>query len=182
MDWDLLVRLREVGARMVRLPPFLGAFRVHSAQKTSTLAPTVGIEEMQRIRRRLHWGAVDQGRGVATREDVSNPPRCSGPALPPRISQILSRWSFLGSTDGPGRPLAAAGAAAASSRRGDGAHAASHSHRLWGPNRFRSGTYFRPSAWRLSASTTMPLVVFRPRCDYTTRQPEAAARDRRLPA
>jgi glycosyltransferase involved in cell wall biosynthesis len=60
LDWDLLVRLREAGARMVRLPRFLGAFRVHGAQKTSTLAPTVGIEEMGRIRKRLHGRPVSQ--------------------------------------------------------------------------------------------------------------------------
>jgi carbamoyltransferase len=60
LDWDLLVRLREAGGRMVRLPRFLGAFRVHGAQKTSTLAPTVGVEEMERIRRRLHGRPVDQ--------------------------------------------------------------------------------------------------------------------------
>ncbi len=60
LDWDLLVRLREAGARMVRLPRFLGAFRVHGAQKTSTLAPTTGVEEMQRIRKRLHGRPVDQ--------------------------------------------------------------------------------------------------------------------------
>jgi GT2 family glycosyltransferase len=60
LDWDLLVRLREAGARMVRLPRFLGAFRVHGAQKTSTLAPTTGVEEMQRIRQRLHGCPVDQ--------------------------------------------------------------------------------------------------------------------------
>jgi GT2 family glycosyltransferase len=35
IDWDLLLRFREVGARIVRLPRFLGAFRVHAEQKTS---------------------------------------------------------------------------------------------------------------------------------------------------
>jgi GT2 family glycosyltransferase len=34
IDWDLLLRFREAGARMVRLPRFLGAFRVHAEQKT----------------------------------------------------------------------------------------------------------------------------------------------------
>jgi hypothetical protein len=34
VDWDLLLRFREAGARMVRLPRFLGAFRVHPEQKT----------------------------------------------------------------------------------------------------------------------------------------------------
>jgi GT2 family glycosyltransferase len=60
LDWDLLVRLQEAGARMVRLPRFLGAFRVHGAQKTSTLAPTTGVEEMQRIRQRVHGRPVTQ--------------------------------------------------------------------------------------------------------------------------
>lgn len=60
LDWDLWVRLREVGARMVRLPRFLGAFRVHGDQKTSTIAPTIGVDEMQRIRTRLHGRPVDQ--------------------------------------------------------------------------------------------------------------------------
>jgi carbamoyltransferase len=60
MDWDLLVRLREAGARMVRLPRFLGAFRAHDDQKTSSLGPTIGVDEMERIRKRLHGRAVDQ--------------------------------------------------------------------------------------------------------------------------
>jgi carbamoyltransferase len=60
MDWDLLVRLREAGARMVRLPRFLGAFRVHGDQKTSALGPTIGVDEMERIRKRLHGRSVDQ--------------------------------------------------------------------------------------------------------------------------
>jgi glycosyltransferase involved in cell wall biosynthesis len=34
IDWDLLLRFRDSGARMVRLPRFLGAFRVHDEQKT----------------------------------------------------------------------------------------------------------------------------------------------------
>jgi len=60
IDWDLLVRLREAGARMVRLPRFLGAFRVHGDQKTTALGPTIGVEEMQRIRTRMHGRQVDQ--------------------------------------------------------------------------------------------------------------------------
>jgi len=60
MDWDFLVRLREAGARMVRLPRFLGAFRVHGDQKTTTLGPTTGTDEMRRIRRRLHGRDVPQ--------------------------------------------------------------------------------------------------------------------------
>lgn len=34
MDWELLLRFREAGAVFVRLPRFLGAFRIHPAQKT----------------------------------------------------------------------------------------------------------------------------------------------------
>jgi glycosyltransferase involved in cell wall biosynthesis len=36
MDWDLLLRFVDCGANIVRLPRFLGAFRVHAAQKTGT--------------------------------------------------------------------------------------------------------------------------------------------------
>jgi Glycosyl transferase family 2 len=35
IDWDLLLRFRDAGANIVRLPRFLGAFRVHDEQKTS---------------------------------------------------------------------------------------------------------------------------------------------------
>lgn len=52
MDWDLLVRLRDSGARLARIDRFLGAFRVHAAQKTSEQLHDVGIAEMARIRRR----------------------------------------------------------------------------------------------------------------------------------
>lgn len=52
MDWDLLQRFRSAGARMVRLPDFLGAFRIHNAQKTSAQINEVGMEEMARLRRR----------------------------------------------------------------------------------------------------------------------------------
>jgi hypothetical protein len=34
MDWNLIVRFIQEKAKMVRVPAFLGAFRVHSAQKT----------------------------------------------------------------------------------------------------------------------------------------------------
>jgi len=64
MDWDLLVRMRDAGAHMVRLPRFLGAFRVHGDQKTLKLGETVGAEEMARIRRRIH------GRDMSHREAI----------------------------------------------------------------------------------------------------------------
>ena len=52
MDWDLLVRFRAVNARFRHLPFFIGAFRVHSAQKTSAQIHAVGIAEMNKIRAR----------------------------------------------------------------------------------------------------------------------------------
>ncbi len=36
LDWDLLLRFRDAGARFRRLPRFLGAFRLHESQKTET--------------------------------------------------------------------------------------------------------------------------------------------------
>jgi FkbM family methyltransferase len=52
MDWDLLVRFRDVGARFARVPRFIGGFRVHPNQKTSASISHVGFEEMDRIRKR----------------------------------------------------------------------------------------------------------------------------------
>jgi GT2 family glycosyltransferase len=52
LDWDLLVRFREAGARFARLPRFLGGFRVHAQQKTTTSIANTGFEEMNRIRQR----------------------------------------------------------------------------------------------------------------------------------
>jgi len=50
MDWDFLVRLRDAGARFARLPRFMGGFRVHAKQKTSSKMDDVGLEEMKCIR------------------------------------------------------------------------------------------------------------------------------------
>jgi GT2 family glycosyltransferase len=58
MDWDLLIRLRDAGARFVRLPRFLGAFRVHEVQKTSSRMRDVGVREVARLRRRVHGRPV----------------------------------------------------------------------------------------------------------------------------
>jgi glycosyltransferase involved in cell wall biosynthesis len=54
MDWDLLVRFREVGAKFAHIPHFLGAFRIHEQQKTSAAINEIGHQEMDRIRERLH--------------------------------------------------------------------------------------------------------------------------------
>ena len=54
MDWDLLVRLRDAGAKFAHIPRFLGAFRVHEQQKTSAAMNETGLQEMDRIHKRLH--------------------------------------------------------------------------------------------------------------------------------
>src|SRR5262249_3756343 len=53
LDWDLLLRFREAGAKIVRVPRFLGAFRVHEEQKTTALYP-VGESETDLLRLRVH--------------------------------------------------------------------------------------------------------------------------------
>jgi GT2 family glycosyltransferase len=62
VDWDLLLRFRAAGATFVRLPRFLGAFRVHGNQKTAIELTGVGAEEIQRIRER------EAGRSIAPAE------------------------------------------------------------------------------------------------------------------
>ncbi len=54
MDWDLLVRFRDAGARFAHIPKFLGAFRVHQQQKTSAVISELGLQEMNKIRQRVH--------------------------------------------------------------------------------------------------------------------------------
>ncbi len=52
MDWDLLLRFRDAGARFARVPRFLAAFRRHDRQKTSAQIDDVGVKEMNRLRER----------------------------------------------------------------------------------------------------------------------------------
>ncbi|MBF0451812.1 MAG: glycosyltransferase [Candidatus Magnetomorum sp.] len=52
MDWDLLLRFQCAGANIVRVPYFLGAFRVHDRQKTTTAISQMGWPEMNRLRRK----------------------------------------------------------------------------------------------------------------------------------
>ena len=52
MDWDLILRFRRAGAKFVRLPFFLGLFRVHSGQKTMAEIEGTGFSEMQALRAR----------------------------------------------------------------------------------------------------------------------------------
>jgi glycosyltransferase involved in cell wall biosynthesis len=58
LDWDLLLRFRDAGARFARVPRFLGAFRVHPQQKTSANMEDIGYKEMKRLRLRCHGREV----------------------------------------------------------------------------------------------------------------------------
>ena len=60
MDWDLLIRFRDAGARFGHIPHFLGAFRIHDLQKTSAAINDIGHEEMERIRQRVHGKTLPQ--------------------------------------------------------------------------------------------------------------------------
>jgi ADP-heptose:LPS heptosyltransferase/GT2 family glycosyltransferase len=59
LDWDLLARFQQAGCHIVRVPYFLGAFRVHAEQKTSQAIHTTGADEMRRIRTRFHGEKQD---------------------------------------------------------------------------------------------------------------------------
>lgn len=52
MDWDLILRFRDAGAKFKRLPKFIGAFRIHPSQKTSAVINETGVQEMTRLRYR----------------------------------------------------------------------------------------------------------------------------------
>jgi glycosyltransferase involved in cell wall biosynthesis len=60
LDWELLLRFRAVRARFVRLPRFLGAFRIHGAQKTALRFSSTGRQEMARLRERVTGRAVSR--------------------------------------------------------------------------------------------------------------------------
>lgn len=51
LDWDMLLRFREAGARMARLPRFIGAFRIHDNQKNFTIGHVHGSEVRKLISR-----------------------------------------------------------------------------------------------------------------------------------
>ncbi|PTY03394.1 glycosyltransferase [Verrucomicrobia bacterium LW23] len=65
MDWDLLLRFVKAKARIVRVPYFLGCFRVHKQQRSSAPVTTMGIHEMDQIRHDFHgrdlsWDEVNK--------------------------------------------------------------------------------------------------------------------------
>ena len=65
MDWELILRFLEAGARFARLPHFLGCFRVHAEQKTQAIND-IGEQESMRLREHWHpgqvtWPAINEG-------------------------------------------------------------------------------------------------------------------------
>ncbi len=66
LDWDLLLRFQKAGARMVRLPYFMGAFRIHTEQKNAVTIRTDGYREMNLLRRRELGDEFNRG-GLARR-------------------------------------------------------------------------------------------------------------------
>jgi glycosyltransferase involved in cell wall biosynthesis len=52
MDWDLILRFRQLDAKIVRLPRLIGGFRVHDNQKTKTNIKITGTNEMNILRER----------------------------------------------------------------------------------------------------------------------------------
>lgn len=51
LDWDLLLRFQHAGARIIRVPYYLGLFRVHTLQKTSAQMETIGNQEVNHLRK-----------------------------------------------------------------------------------------------------------------------------------
>jgi len=88
LDWDLLARFQQAGGRMVRLPYFLAAFRVHASQKTSQDIHTTGAGEMARIRARFHGERQDDH---ATINRFARRTRFRG-ALVARLMALGVRW------------------------------------------------------------------------------------------
>lgn len=91
MDWDLLLRFRDAGARFARLPRFLGAFRVHPGQKTSARMAETGLREMARLRERVHGRPVAPeevgARGAAVPPAAPAPPGALHAGPPPVLSR-----------------------------------------------------------------------------------------------
>ena len=66
MDWDLILRFLEADATFVRVPRFLGAFRVHQDQKTLSRAADLGRPEIRKLRERT-LGRVPSKTQIARR-------------------------------------------------------------------------------------------------------------------
>jgi GT2 family glycosyltransferase len=62
MDWDFILRAQRGGFKFRRLPTFLAAFRVHDAQKTTTIRDLGEVEQMRL--RQIHLGFVPSYRDI----------------------------------------------------------------------------------------------------------------------
>ena len=51
MDWELILRFESVSANIKNIPYYLGQFRVHSVQKTSSNIESDGMFEMDKLRK-----------------------------------------------------------------------------------------------------------------------------------
>ncbi len=98
MDWDLILRFRDAGVKFVRLPRFMGAFRVHPEQKTSAEITEAGKQEMAVLRERC------MGRPVTRREILhALTPYYIKHALYHKYYRILERRGILRSVEYPGK-------------------------------------------------------------------------------
>lgn len=88
LDWDLLARFQQSKATIVRVPYFLGCFRVHREQKTSQHIHTVGNEEMIKIRSRFHG---ERHSDFKTIEHFARKARFTG-ALTARLAALGIRY------------------------------------------------------------------------------------------
>jgi glycosyltransferase involved in cell wall biosynthesis len=61
LDWELLLRFMKHGARVRRVPRFLGGFRVHALQKTQANALTSGAAEIALLLESVHGREVSRG-------------------------------------------------------------------------------------------------------------------------
>lgn len=52
MDWDLFLRFRKSFGKFKRIRRFIGAFRIHESQKTSSQISDIGAQEMNFLRER----------------------------------------------------------------------------------------------------------------------------------
>lgn len=60
LDWDLLLRFVRNGAHFRHIPYFLGAFRIHSDQKTTSQYEQIGRAEMMKVRARYPQGLLSR--------------------------------------------------------------------------------------------------------------------------
>ncbi|MGA3007844.1 MAG: glycosyltransferase [Opitutaceae bacterium] len=89
LDWDLLARFTLAKLQVVRLPYFLGCFRVHHEQKTCQHIHSTGADEMARVRTCFH-GAERQG-DMGAIDAWSRRIRFQG-ALTARLHALGIRW------------------------------------------------------------------------------------------